>query len=294
MYHLAERTKKISALILAFLLIALTFTSCKSKEENDVSSTLPEFEITTGDGEPVPTLEELQAKIKEAQEINPKVYAWLVVPGLNISEPIVYDQDNNNQYWEKRNLAGEEVANGTADVAWASKYDVFGNNSKDDAPNNVIFGHNWNNIYPPYVVGPNPDYAGFAQLASFTEEDFASTHQYIYLGTEKEMRIYKVFTAMNTESDWTSEFGFNYINPEPGEANFATLIDEMKQRSFINYDTAVTAEDHILTLSTCTLYEPTGGKDQRYVVSAVMLKSGESETEMAPISVNTERKQPSF
>lgn len=288
--------KRFSALFMALLMLVIVFTSCKKETEEGISGEVvsENVSLNLGEGEPVPTLNDLQIKIQEAKKTNPKVYAWLVVPGLNISEPIVYDQENSNKYWETRNLSGEEVANGLADVTWASAYDTFGDNASGDGKNNVIFGHNWNNIYAPYVIGPNPEYKSFAQLLSFADIDFSGSHQYIYLATEKTMRVYKVFSAMNSESDWTSELGFNYINTDPSKDNFATMIDEMKKRSFINFDTEVTTEDNILTLSTCTRYESSGGSDQRFVVVARLVKDGESQSDMASVSVNNERKEPSF
>ena len=82
--------------------------------------------------------------------------------------------------------------------------------------------------------------------------------------------VWQVFAVFYTD------IKFDYINPNPADATFNSLIKKAQDLSFYDYDVEVTSNDKILTLSTCTyrladdtkLHYP---NDYRYVVMAKLL-----------------------
>ena len=119
--------------------------------------------------------------------------------------------------------------------------------------------------YQNHANGPK-----FAQLLKYQDEEFAKTHPYIYYSTIEEDMVWQVFAVFYTD------IKFDYINPNPADATFNSLIKKAQDLSFYDYDVEVTSNDKILTLSTCTyrladdtkLHYP---NDYRYVVMAKLL-----------------------
>ena len=69
---------------------------------------------------------------------------------------------------------------------------------------------------------------------------------------------------------------FDYINPDPADATYSSMLKKAQDLSFYDYDVEVTANDKILTLSTCTYRLADNTKlhypnDYRYVIMAKLL-----------------------
>ncbi|MDR2654674.1 MAG: class B sortase [Oscillospiraceae bacterium] len=245
---------------------------------------------------------ERRADLIAAKEINPKAFAWLSVPGTNIEYPVILDPENDNSYWLQRKLDGTTVENQSYTNAetvvyahYKGEFPGISPGSGEISRNLTFFGHNWNNCSIPYYIGDSGDgtYIMFEQLMSFTDYDFSRGHQYIYLATETGDYVYQVFSSMYCEPSWKPEFDFNYFDPSPGDAQFETLLSEMKERSLFDFDVPVSSGDKIITLSTCTLYYE-GAAEQRYVVSARLLGKGEKADRLAKVEINRDYKKPSF
>lgn len=241
------------------------------------------------------------SKIKKSiaayKKINKDVYGWLIVPGTNIKGPVLYSNKGNDYYvrrdWAGKEYPGLDYTNWNKFPATAEYLDYrtkFGETWKKSSRNTVIYGHNWNNLKEPnLVIGNKEGYTMFAQLKSYVNKDFASQNPYIYYSTENLEGIWKVFAVAYAET----KTSFPYNSPNPTKDYYPELINEWKLRSMYNFDTEVTPEDRILTLSTCTRQYNVGG-EQRYVVVARLLREGESENDKVKVTVNTKMKQPQF
>ena len=69
-----------------------------------------------------------------------------------------------------------------------------------------------------------------------------------------------------------------YIEPAPVESEYNLMLETVKERSIYDYDVEVTAEDKILTLSTCTIAYGMSGRDNyRFVIVAKLVENAEAE-----------------
>lgn len=189
--------------------------------------------------------------------VNNDVKAWLKVPGTNINHAVVQGKDNLT--YMQLGYDKQYSYNG---VIWADSDSTFG--TRDQlAKNNVVYGHNWTNYAMPLRI-TNANDVMFGQLPSYHYLTFAQQHPYIYYSTPEEDMVWQVFSVFYTEDS------FDYITSNPSTQKMSNLIKEVKQRSLHNFNVEVTANDKILTLSTCTRVY---GKraDQRFVVMAKLL-----------------------
>lgn len=237
----------------------------------------------------------LKKWITQCQEINPDVKGWLIVPGTNINEPIVYNSKDNDYYvnrdWKGTNYPNNNWQNFHTTASYADSRTKWGSTWQSGSKNTVIYGHNWTNLRTPLDIGSNNRHLMFGQLPSYTDINFAQTNPYIYYSTGENEGIWKVFCVAYCELK--DSFNYNKPNPNTKNGEYANLLAEWKARSMYNFDVDVGTSDRILTLSTCTrMYNM--GENQRFVVVARLLREGESEKDAVSVSVNNNMKQPQF
>lgn len=204
--------------------------------------------------------------IEEWKKINSDVVAWLNIPDTNIDFPVLYT--DNTDYYTHRGYYKEQSKNG---VIWFDEDTKFTEAGDVASTNGIIYGHNWTNCWRPIRIG-DPQDMMFAQLAAYEQEEFGKSHPYVYLTTPTGQHKYQIFTAFYT----TTAFKYYFAElPDPRPINKATLtMDEMISQAIAKseYDLGVTAtaQDKIITLSTCTrVLGP--GDDQRFVVMAKLV-----------------------
>lgn len=244
----------------------------------------------------------LQSWIKKCREINPEVIGWLSIPGTSINEPITFNAKSNEHYlkrdWRGTNYPDLAFSNWAARPATATYVDSrtkFGANWKSGSSRNIVlYGHNWNNLREPFVIGPGRGPDGnpltmFAELPSYKSIDFARTNPHIYFSTGEYEGIWRVFSV--TYVEMTPRF--NYNSPFNNNTGFANIIKEWQERSIYTYDFEVDSSDRLLTLSTCTR-QYNVGEYQRFIVVARLLRDGESENDQVRVSNNPNWKKPVF
>ena len=235
----------------------------------------------------------VQKAITEHSAINKDVKAWLMIPNTNINRPVTFSSQDNNYYvyrdWRGTNYPNTTYQNYPDTATYMDFRTVLGNNWNSSSKNIVIYGHNWNNLRNPMVIGDKPGYLMFAQLPSYTNIDFAKTNAHIYFSSGENEGIWRVFAAGYCEL--SAEFFYN--NPSPTTNEMQSILNEWKQRSLFNFDVDVNTNDRLLTLSTCTRQFDAGSM-QRYVVVARLLRDGETENDIVNVTVNPSVKQPKF
>lgn len=185
---------------------------------------------------------------EELQEINTDIYAWIRIPDTKIDYPIAQRAGDDSFYlshdmYQEPRFAGCIY---TEDC-----------NSKDFMdPNTVIYGHNMKNQ------------SMFQNLHLFADPEFFNSHPDVYIYTPEGVLKYKVFAAY-TYDDRHIMNSFDFNDP----AVFQQYLDEVfsvrAMDANIREDVSVTANDHIITMSTCV-----GGQTQsRYLVQAVLTRS---------------------
>lgn len=189
------------------------------------------------EGEPLTEEEkEILAGIAELQKENPEVIGWIRFDHLELSYPVM--QGNDNEYYLKHTFSGEENSAGSIFMEAANSADFNDSHT-------ILYGHNMKNQ------------SMFGSLKQYRTEDFYSGNEFFTIYTVDRVYRYEIFAYYDI-----SMYGEIYqIGFEPDE-KFQELLDGMKKRSYYDTGVAVTSQDKVLTLSTCST---TGN---RFVVNA--------------------------
>ena len=206
-----------------------------TSEENPSNNDSPSEENEAVD----PLIENYQKLLT----INSDTVGWLTVKGTKIDYPVVKTSDNS--YYLKRNFNREKDYNG-----WV--FMDYRNNAKSLDSNTIIYAHN------RYYSG-----VMFGTLNNVTKNNWRNNpdNLYITFNSMYEQMTWKVFSIYNIEV--TSDYLYTNFNTNEEYQKFINLI---KDRSNFKFDTEVTTQDKILTLSTCL------DNNRRLVVHAVLQK----------------------
>lgn len=273
-------TTRLLALLLALCMV-FAFAACGKDPANpdpvDPSNPAGPVDPTNPDDPTQPTkeeqLKELQKTMLEntlaMQQKNKDTIGWIYIDGTTVNDVVVkVNYNDDNKYYLRRNANGENDNDGCYYADWRCKT----GNRNSISKNTVVYGHNLgrsaNGLIPDYqnhANGPK-----FAQLLKYQDEEFAKAHPYIYYSTIEEDMVWQVFAVFYTD------IKFDYIEPNPADATFNSLLKKAQDLSFYNYDVEVSSNDKLLTLSTCTYRMADDTKlhypnDYRYVVMAKLL-----------------------
>lgn len=273
-------TTRLLALLLALCMV-FAFAACGKDPANpdpvDPSNPSGPVDPANPDDPTQPTkeeqLKELQKTMLEntlaMQQKNKDTIGWIYIDGTTVNDVVVkVNYNDDNKYYLRRNANGENDNDGCYYADWRCKT----GNRNSISKNTVVYGHNLGRS----ASGLIPDYQNhangpkFAQLLKYQNEEFAKTHPYIYYSTIEEDMVWQVFAVFYTD------IKFDYIEPNPADATFNSLLKKAQDLSFYNYDVEVSSNDKILTLSTCTYRMADDTKlhypnDYRYVVMAKLL-----------------------
>lgn len=182
----------------------------------------------------------MEIDLAALQEVNPDVIGWIEIPGTELSYPLVQRGDNLyylNRTWEgKRNPSGSIFMDYTCNPA----LDDF---------HTIVYGHRMN------------DDTMFGTLKYYKEADFWQDHPSVYVATEAGVYRYDIFSAQ--EADIKGVVYRLDIRESQLEEEF---FQYCRENAVINTMLNPTADDHILTLSTCT----GSGHATRWVIHGVL------------------------
>src|SRR5699024_10762423 len=100
--------------------------------------------------------------------------------------------------------------------------------------NTVVYGHRMK------------DGSMFQHLTKFLDEDFFKSHLTFEYDTLYDSYEAEIFSVYNTLTD------FNYIQTDfSSKEEYGELLDKMQEKSRFKTDVEVSADDQIITLSTC-------------------------------------------
>lgn len=195
-------------------------------------------------GVPIP---EMDIDFAEFQEkTNEDIYAWIYIPGTAIDYPILQHPTDNSYYLE-HNLNG---STGYPGCIYTENY-----NTRDFSdPNTVVYGHNMKNG------------TMFAGLHKFEDSRFFEEHPYVYVYTEDGLLVYEIFAA-HISGDEHILLTYDFENELVFQYYLEDIYENRGMNSNVREDVEVSAENHILTLSTCISGKP----NNRYLVQGVLL-----------------------
>ena len=184
---------------------------------------------------------------------NDDVYAWIYVPGTLVDYPVL-QHPTDDSYYLNHNMDGSAGYPGCI-------YTELLNEKDFTDPNTVLYGHNMD------------DDSMFGSLHDFEDPDFFEEDHYIYIYTPEDVYVYQIFAAYEYPAIHLL-YNFDVDDPEVF-ADYVEGIYESKGRVVnLREDIEVTAEDKIITLSTCTTDHE---NSLRFLVQGVLLNAEEHE-----------------
>ncbi len=189
--------------------------------------------------------EEIPVDFGELQAINPDVYAWITVPGTKVDYPIA-QRAGDREFYLHHNI------NGAYEFAGMIYTEDYNTTDFTDA-NTVIYGHNMHND------------TMFTTLHYFEDRDFFDQHSEVIIYTPDDVLHYTIFAAYAYDSRHLMQ-SFDFSDPEVFDAYLDQVFAIRDMTAYFRDGVTVTAEDKIITLSTCF----DGRDDERYLIQAVL------------------------
>ena len=186
------------------------------------------------------------AKLKET---NPHFVGWIKIDGTPLDYPVVHTPDDP-EYYLRRAFDGTYAVSGTPFV---------GEGCTVDSKNVFIYGHRMNND------------TMFTTLLDYADMDFWEEHREIQFDTVDRLQSYEVVSAfyidIPPEDDLDAFYWYRYGGDISAE-EFDYYVNQIKAHSYYDTGVEITAEDKLLTLTTCAY----NSEERRFVVVAKLKK----------------------
>ncbi len=188
---------------------------------------------------------QFRVNFDELLKINPDTVGWIrfYPEPSEINYPIVQGQDND--YYLHNTFSANENTLGAIFLNCENKADFSDKNS-------IIYGHRMR------------DGSMFRHLQDYDDKSFWEKYPYFYIytpdGREITYEIYSAGVVRDTSESYQTEFAT--------EEDFQKFIDLTKSASEYDTGVEVTADDTIVTLSTCT----SASDENRFVVRGVKIR----------------------
>lgn len=212
-----------------------TVASAISMEETtappETQSQLPEDPIIQ---------ELLHIDLNALREENEDVIGWIFIPDTKINYPLLQWTDNTfylNHTWTQSNNASGSI------------FMEYQNSPDFSDFNTIIYGHNMRNG------------TMFGSLHNYRRPNYWKNHPYVYIVNDHGVFRFDVFAAQSASTQ-SVIYGLGIESDQRKEE----FIRFARDYSFFETDIVPTAEDRILTLSTCT----GSGHTNRWVVLSVL------------------------
>lgn len=185
------------------------------------------------------------------EEVNQDIYAWINVPGTVIDYPVLQHPEEMDYYLEY-NMDGTKGYPGCI-------YTQRMNGKEWNDPNTVLYGHNMKNG------------TMFAGLHKFEDETFFEENRYIYIYTEDgRILIYEIFAAYVSGNEHLL-MSYDIYTDTGFQSYLDSISDHTGTGCHFLTEKELTAEDKIITLSTCI----SGQATKRYLVQGVLVAEEE-------------------
>lgn len=264
-----KKTKYFIALIAFLVVIAIGIVLIlrEAQKRKTAAEKVEEITETVNDVEPVKDeveetpysnlgieIPEKNLDWNKLHKENEDIYAWITVTDTTVDYPVL-QHPTDNTYYLNNNIDGTP---GYPGCIYTEDY-----NAKDFSDKNtVLYGHNLK------------DKTMFSSLHNYEDDDTFSKDQYIYIWTENDVFVYKVFAAYEFNSNHLL-LNYDYNNEYVYEQYIKDIFN-VKDNGYgianIKDDIDVTKEDRIITLSTCTTDH---NSDQRFLVVGVLISPEE-------------------
>ena len=178
--------------------------------------------------------------ISELQAQNSDTVGWIQIPGTKISYPLMHTGDDS--YYLNHTFSRKVNSAGSIFIETLNKGDFSDLHT-------IIYGHNMKNG------------SMFAGLKEYRSASYLVTHPNVYIDLEDGTHAYQILSVYEAEAD-SDSYTIGFAPDEIYEEYLKTI----KGRSLYDTSVAVTKEDSIITLSTCTKHG-----EKRFLVHAKKL-----------------------
>lgn len=173
------------------------------------------------------TMDLINVEFSELKNINKDTVGWIQVKGTNINYPFVQTKDNDYYLTHSFNKK-------YSDAGWV--FADYRNNINEFDKNTILYAH------------ARLDKTMFGSLKNILKSGWLNdkNNYVVKLSTEKENTLWQVFSIYHipTTNDYI-EVNFNT------DTDFMNFTNMLLNRSQYNFNTTVSENDKILTLSTC-------------------------------------------
>lgn len=238
MIHMKKK-KIISILVLLFLIISIGAYKIIFKHDIKKSNEPVDKVVEQTKEEVVVDYNQVINDLKK-EYYNNDIVGILEIENSDYVVPIL--QGDDNEYY----LNHDAYGNSTYMGAIYLDYRVDINNSKKL----LIYGHNSQTIDMPFKI-----------LENYYNVDYYKEHKYIDITTNKEKRVYEVFSVYVEAKD------FNYMNVLfNNEDEYNNHLKELKSKSMYETETDIESEDDLLILQTCSTHKDYIGYNKKYLL----------------------------
>lgn len=183
----------------------------------------------------------LQVDFDGLQTINPDVIAWIEIPALEISYPVV--QGGDNSYYLSHLFTGEYNSNGSIFVDYHNKRDFTDKNT-------IVYGHNMKNGSMFGTLDHYADQVLYEQFPYF----------YIYIpGRIYQYQVLSCYAGRAGSMGYTYRFG--------NRDDFLKFLQTIQDYAEYETNLEATPDDRVMTLSTCV----NSNRDYRYLVHGKLI-----------------------
>ena len=242
--------KKIFARIVLFLSIAV-FLACIAYFVNDyiqkkkIDDLGDNFSVSSTQSQDKSQQKvDVPVDFAALKRINKDIYAWVNIPNTPVDYPVL--QNKKNGYYLNRDIEKKWSVYG-------SIYTEDYNNKDFNDFNTLLYGHNMKNG------------TMFGSLKKFRDASFFEENRYINVYMENRILKYEIFAACTWDNKHILA-NRNFALAENRTSYLEEIFSVRDMNSQVAKDISVSADDRIITLSTCM-----NNDEKRFIVSGVLV-----------------------
>ena len=172
---------------------------------------------------------------------NNDIVATLSIENTSFNEIIMQSTDNDyyleHTVYHDYNWMGQSFLDYRLDV----------NNSKKL----IIYGHNSAYYNLPFEIFEN-----------YYNKEYLNDHKYLYLQTDKNIKIYEIFSVYVEVKDWSYYSKMNFLNDE----EYYNHILKLKNNSLYDTEIEINKDDEILIIQTCSTHKDYAKYENKYLL----------------------------
>ena len=177
----------------------------------------------------------------------PDAYSWIRIPNTQVDYPVCQMVEGDQSFY--LNHRADKVAE-FAGAIYSENY-----NRRDYTdPVTVLYGHDMSNG------------SMFQNLHLYEDRAFFEKNKDVLVYLPDRVLHYKIFAAYNYDDRHLLLANDNFTDPFVLDKFQQEILAQQSMTGFVDQNTQLTKDSHILTLSTCNAYD-----DQRYLVQCLLM-----------------------